>query len=155
MGMLESKIPKSVPEAVVKGRGSPGDDIRSAALTRQRRSLSYSGDGPQSGHKLSMVSFNMLAPCYKRLGKRNNQGRRMRESQDDELWKERAQRTVKFFQDEIIKDTSIIGLQEYWLDQRYRDLFEPMFEKSGYDMRVLKRKETKVIVLSCWLKMAR
>ncbi len=143
MGILASKLATSVPATVGKGEEPPNDEVRTAALTRQRRSLSYSVDSPQGGHEMSMVSFNLLAPCYKRLATRNNQGRRMRESQDDALWNERAQKTLKFLQDEIVKDASIIGLQEYWLEESYRDLFEPIFEQSGYDMRVLKRKGEK------------
>jgi hypothetical protein len=104
MGILASKLATSVPATVGKGEEPPNDEVRTAALTRQRRSLSYSVDSPQGGHEMSMVSFNLLAPCYKRLATRNNQGRRMRESQDDALWNERAQKTLKFLQGSLRAD---------------------------------------------------
>ena len=137
MGILQSKEQSA---AVSVGSGTEVD--YPDRLVRQRRSMSYSVDSP-GGQKLHMVSFNLLAPCYKRLPMRNSTGRRMRESQDDALWHERAKKTLQFFQDEIMSNASIIGLQEYWLEERYVAMFEPVFERAGYEMRVLKRKGDK------------
>ena len=136
MGVFQSKN-EAVDSAVVSQQARVR--TRSAeVLTRQRRQLSISSESPQ-GMRMNMVSFNMLAPCYKRLPSRNSSGRRMRESQDDALWNARAKKTLKFFEEEILRSTSIIGLQEFWLETKYREMFESVFDRAGYDIRILKR----------------
>lgn len=92
-----------------------------------------------AGEKVTMVSFNLLAPPYKRLAERNTIGRRLRESQDPVLWNERAKKALEFFEQEIFGSASIIALQEFWLETGYFQLFEPFFQKHGYEMTYLKR----------------
>jgi hypothetical protein len=111
-------------------------------VREQRASFSSASPGGsvQYGEKITMISFNMLAPCYKRLAKKSAAGPRLRESSDDVLWNERAQKALNFFETEIFSNkTSIIALQEFWLEPAYVKLFEPVLEKHGYELKYLKR----------------
>ncbi|RYG97996.1 hypothetical protein EON65_52010 [archaeon] len=90
--------------------------------------------------QFNIVSFNLLAPVYKRLQSVDiTTGFRKRESQKEELWGARALRTADFFRREVLGSTDIIGLQEFWLDSAYRHIFEDEFAQAGYDVHVLKR----------------
>ena len=92
-----------------------------------------------------VVSFNLLAPVYKRLQQKDSTtGRRLRESSKEALWVKRAKETSKFFQDEVYGRAAIIAFQEYWLEEQYCQLFEKEFNKHGYEMRLLQRSGTKL-----------
>lgn len=106
----------------------------------------------ESSHQFNIVSFNLLAPVYKRLTSRNFTGRRDRESANNELWQERLEQTIEFFKQEIYQDTAIIALQEYWLDARYRDTFEAQFKEYGYEYRIMQRAGTKVDAVALVIK---
>eukprot|EP00428_Durinskia_dybowskii_P062244 CAMPEP_0170368838 /NCGR_PEP_ID=MMETSP0117_2-20130122/7665_1 /TAXON_ID=400756 /ORGANISM="Durinskia baltica, Strain CSIRO CS-38" /LENGTH=498 /DNA_ID=CAMNT_0010623521 /DNA_START=316 /DNA_END=1812 /DNA_ORIENTATION=- len=106
-----------------------------------------------SSHAFDIVSFNLLAPVYKRLASKNAQtGRRHREAGDYGLWSDRLSQTMDFFRNEIYKDTAIIGLQEYWLDTRYRRMFEEQFAQHGYEVHVMQRTGTKVDAVALVIK---
>lgn len=120
---------------LAQGRGS-------TTLTyAQRANFSAASNNNISGHgdAVTIVSFNLLAPPYKRLSRRNSLGRRLREKDDPELWNERARKAMAFFEQEIFGCASIIALQEFWLEKEYFDLFEPLFNEHGYDLKHLKR----------------
>lgn len=70
---------------------------------------------PQQG-SLSIATFNVLAPCYKRM---RNGGR---EADFPDRMEERARETAAFIRTEVAAD--IICLQEYYLEAQYRQLFE-------------------------------
>lgn len=100
-----------------------------------------------------VVSFNLLAPVYKRLTTKNAQtGRRHREAGSYDLWSERLNQTAEFFKQEIYANTAIIALQEYWLDVRYRKVFEEQFAMYGYDFRIMQRTGTKVDAVALIIK---
>lgn len=106
----------------------------------------------QGTHDFDIVSFNLLAPVYKRLTTKNFTGRRDREASKNDLWQDRLAQTMDFFKQEIYKDTAIIALQEYWLDDRYRELFEREFRKHGYEYRIMQRAGTKVDAVALVIK---
>lgn len=95
--------------------------------------------------KINIVSFNMLAPVYKRLSALDAfTGARKRESQFTDVWKLRANNTIQFIKNEILANNAdIIGLQEFWLDKQYASLFEEVFKKLGYEMFLLQRSGVK------------
>lgn len=94
-----------------------------------------------SHHSLSefgVVSFNLLAPCYKRLPYKNPlTGGRYRESNDCALWKKRVEGTLEFFTKELFPVASILALQEFWLDDEYCNMFEAIFQQYGYKLFAL------------------
>lgn len=95
--------------------------------------------------EFNIVSFNLLAPVYKRLSAVDiTTGFRKRESQKEELWNARALRTADFFQKEVLGHTDIIGLQEFWMDSAYREIFEGNFRLAGYELFALKRPNQKL-----------
>jgi endonuclease/exonuclease/phosphatase family metal-dependent hydrolase len=99
------------------------------------------------------VSFNLLAPVYKRLTTKNAlTGRRHREAEHDALWNERLAQTMDFFKSEIYQNAAIIALQEYWLDGRYRQIFEKQFHKHGYECRIMQRLGSKVDAVALAIK---
>ena len=88
----------------------------------------------------SIASFNMLAPCYKRLEDVDSlSGGRKRESSDDALWTERANNTIEFLTKELYQNIDIIGFQEFWLDPNYLLLFSDGFQANGYEIIYLQR----------------
>ena len=95
----------------------------------------------------------MLAPVYKRLSTVDSTtGYRKREAQTTELWKERAQRTVSFFQDELFPFADIVALQEYWLDDRYLNIFQPAFQQYQYQLFILQRSGRKLDAVALLVK---
>jgi endonuclease/exonuclease/phosphatase family metal-dependent hydrolase len=95
--------------------------------------------------KFDVLSFNMLAPVYKRLSAFDiSTGFRKREAQNMELWKGRANRTIKFFHEEVLPHGDIIALQELWLNPQYLGMFEHELRSRGYELRVLKRTGNKM-----------
>ena len=94
---------------------------------------------------IDVLTFNMLAPCYKRLSSRNAVGRRHRESYDQKAWLPRAERTFDFFREEVFPCASIIALQEFWMgDEIYKNMFLEEFEKQGFEVLTLQRTGDKV-----------
>jgi endonuclease/exonuclease/phosphatase family metal-dependent hydrolase len=95
--------------------------------------------------QFNVVSFNMLAPVYKRLSSLDiNTGFRKRESSNMDLWRARALKTLQFMEDEVFGHAEIIGLQELWLDQPYLTIFERDFKANGYDLHLLQRTGSKL-----------
>jgi hypothetical protein len=95
--------------------------------------------------QFSIVSFNMLAPVYKRLSSMDLiSGYHKRESQYEEIWKARAQKLKKFFENEIFSiPADIIALQEFWLEERYLNIFREQFYTAGYQLYMLQRTGSK------------
>jgi hypothetical protein len=92
--------------------------------------------------QFTAVTFNLLAPCYKRLDDRPRSlltGRRVRESDEVLIWTERADATLEFFDLELLPHASILALQEFWLDERYAAMFREAFDTNGYEIRTLQR----------------
>ena len=107
----------------------------------------------QSNHAFDVVSFNLLAPVYKRLSSLNTTtGRRHREDSDFTLWNDRLTQTIDFFRSEIYNDAAIIALQEYWLDPKYRILFETQFKQHGYEVYILQRTGEKMDAVAIAIK---
>ena len=107
----------------------------------------------QSNHAFDVVSFNLLAPVYKRLSSLNTiTGRRHREDSDFTLWNDRLTQTIDFFRSEIYNDAAIIALQEYWLDPEYRILFETQFKQHGYKVYILQRTGEKMDAVAIAIK---
>lgn len=76
---------------------------------------------------LSIATFNVLAPCYKRMADGG------READFPERMERRARETAAFIREEVAAD--IICLQEYYLAEQYRRLFETELG-GGYDVIV-------------------
>ena len=94
---------------------------------------------------IDVLTFNMLAPCYKRMSTRNATGRRHRESYDRKAWRPRAERTFDFFREEIFPSASIIALQEFWMgEEEYKKMFLDEFERQGFEVLTLQRTGDKV-----------
>lgn len=94
--------------------------------------------------EFSLVTFNMLAPCYKRISREASiTGRRERESDKLLMWSQRATDTIAFFEKELLPASSILALQEFWLNEEYSSMFEKFFDEKGYDFRTLKRSGSK------------
>jgi hypothetical protein len=55
---------------------------------------------PKAGN-VGIVSFNMLAPCYRRISERNAMGRRLREGHSFEAWQHRAGDTQAFMEEYV------------------------------------------------------
>ena len=116
---------------------------------------------------ITVASFNLLAPCYKRLaGQRNSMGRTLRESHSPDAWQKRADDTLAFLKSHllgtgagagagagaVVADAeavpalgghSIIALQEFWLEPAYRQQFQAAFVEAGYTVHTLRRGEKK------------
>jgi mRNA deadenylase 3'-5' endonuclease subunit Ccr4 len=99
----------------------------------------------------SVVSFNMLAPIYKRLnGYDLHAKEQKRESQFLELWTTRAQKTKDFFEKEFFNSSDIIALQEFWMEKQYLDYFAREFYARNYELFCHQRtgsKHDSVVVL--------
>ena len=89
-------------------------------------------------NSIKIVSFNVLAPCYKRLSQ-NIEGKTPRESSQRELWEERARKTIAFFKSSIFPYAHIIGLQEFWVAEYYQEIFREGAEEFGYKIHSLQR----------------
>jgi len=95
--------------------------------------------------RVDIVTFNLLAPCYKRQSTRNALGRRHRESHDPKTWMPRAELALRFFQKEIMPNTAIMALQEFWMgNETYKSMFVEEFERQGYAVATLQRTGDKV-----------
>ena len=95
--------------------------------------------------RVDIVTFNMLAPCYRRLTTRDCAGRRLRESYETKSWMPRAELAFRFLQEEVMPNTSIVALQEFWLgNEQYKRMFFDEFEKRGFSVSTLQRTGDKV-----------
>ena len=95
--------------------------------------------------KVDIVSFNLLAPCYKRMETRTSAGRRHRESHETKVWMPRAELTLSFFRREILPNSTIVALQEFWMgNNEYKQMFIDEFERQGYYVTTLQRTGDKV-----------
>lgn len=65
-------------------------------------------------------------------------GSRERESKHPELWKAREKETLELLKT-IFPTTSIIALQEYWLNDEYSHYFQQVLEENGYELKTLQR----------------
>jgi endonuclease/exonuclease/phosphatase family metal-dependent hydrolase len=87
-----------------------------------------------------VATFNLLAPCFKRMETIDPMtGLMHREDIYHQLWTDREAKTLEFFQKHIITNTSVIALQEYWLDQRYARVFEAWLVQNGFKLEQLAR----------------
>jgi endonuclease/exonuclease/phosphatase family metal-dependent hydrolase len=68
-------------------------------------------------HALHLVSFNILAPCYKVL---RCAGRREHEQQYPAEWIPRIEGALEFLHSSVFHEADIVALQEYWFDDRFR-----------------------------------
>ena len=89
--------------------------------------------------ELKITSFNLLAPCYKRIQGRFGQFGLIRESADNELWEKRLEESAQFFKSEILKNSDIIAFQEFWLHEDYKTKFEELASDMEFEMVLLKR----------------
>lgn len=71
---------------------------------------------------LRVCTFNLLAPCYKRLAPGSG-SKYKRESQDAALWQERVDATAQFLQQQVLPHVDVLGLQEYWFEQEFEQRF--------------------------------
>ncbi|CAM9169928.1 unnamed protein product [Ectocarpus sp. 4 AP-2014] len=117
------------------------------------RSARESKDAVARGMEFRLTTFNLLAPCYKRmhsevstpvggvgtglLANRAKGQRTARESEFDGVWRERALETVDFICRHM-SSSDIICLQEFWLDPAYHAIFQSALEKD-YEFYTVKR----------------
>jgi exonuclease III len=121
----------------------------------RQRSYERQPDGteqsaPQQEKGLLLTTFNLLAPCYKRvdegalrastpqtipsdrglLGALQEAlaGGRQRESDYDPMWRARAKDTLDFVCSSL-SQSDIICFQEYWFEESYQALFRDRLEK--------------------------
>lgn len=103
--------------------------------------------------RVDVVSFNLLAPCYKRMESRTPVGRRHRESHNREVWMPRAEEALTFFRREIIPAAGIIALQEFWMgDEGYKQMFMAEFERQGFSVTTLQRTGDKMDAVALLVK---
>lgn len=88
--------------------------------------------------KINVASFNVLAPCYKRLNL-ISPGNYARESAQKDIWLNRALSAVQFFETELFPTAHIIGLQEFWLEENYQSLMKQSAHNHGFQMQTLRR----------------
>ena len=88
--------------------------------------------------QLSIASFNLLAPCYKRLSQEYS-GKTPRESSQQIIWEERAKKTLEFFELFLFPDIQIIGVQEFWVAPSYQSIFRNYCDSYGYTLHCLQR----------------
>ena len=109
-------------------------------LHHERLKWSTRKNSYSQSFKIKLLSFNLLAPVYKRLPSIDPAtGFHKREANHPEMWQDRAHRAMEFFRREVINKTDIIGFQEFWLEQNYIKIFEKEFESHGYNWYLLQR----------------
>jgi endonuclease/exonuclease/phosphatase family metal-dependent hydrolase len=59
-------------------------------------------------------------------------------------WNDRANKAIKLLREEILPHTSILALQEFWLESNYSKIFSDEFARSGYQVRALQRSSRKM-----------
>ncbi|KAJ5071162.1 hypothetical protein M0811_10646 [Anaeramoeba ignava] len=88
----------------------------------------------KSEPKISILTFNILAPCYKEI----QEGRRT-ESEFPEIWEERMNKVIKFATE---SKPDIICLQEVWFEEKCLSIIEKNSKK--YKMLKLQRIQNKM-----------
>lgn len=112
---------------------SGGAKVPTSVLLKDNLSWEKNKDVFTKINHMTISTFNLLAPCYKRMPESK------RESGDDKIWTKRVTDTIEFCNTEIYGNSDIIGFQEYWLDAGYTELFDKAFDAHNYDVRHLKR----------------
>lgn len=163
VGILKTSLISGVFPPIGYGRSYTKRPMKHPSNFVKKKNINweYNKDNCESVASFKIVSFNLLAPCYKRLQgtKDDSTGHRLRESTNNSLWRERADKTLRFFQNHLLgkpdesgnrkAKASIIALQEYWLNCDYTDLFDHDFTSLGYEVRHLQRsgKKTDAVAL--------
>ena len=98
---------------------------------------------------IDIVSWNILAPCYRRLEANSELGIRLREGHDKKAWLKRATDTLSFLENMFNSyktegGPEIVALQEFWMKDEYKDMFFLLFQKYGYECRTCKRPGSKM-----------
>mmetsp|Transcript_582 Transcript_582/g.1535 ORF Transcript_582/g.1535 Transcript_582/m.1535 type:complete len:401 (+) Transcript_582:186-1388(+) len=111
-----------------------GSDVFEAACARTV--LSGSEQLPAIA-ALRIGTFNLLAPCYKRLpDTRGPMGRRMREAQFEDLWAARADATMRMLSG--LETADVLCLQEFWFENSYQAIARAALS-AKYDFHTLQR----------------
>jgi mRNA deadenylase 3'-5' endonuclease subunit Ccr4 len=100
-------------------------------------------ENPQEVSDFNVVTFNLLAPCYKRMKLDSTGSSKYRESEILSKWLKRASGTLEYFNKELYNKGDIIALQEFWLEDEYCSLFLKDFKKFGYELHYLQRTGSK------------
>lgn len=106
---------------------------------------STNGSIPHNTVELTITSFNMLAPCYKRVSVSTpisgiSEKRTIsREASFTDQWQERADLKAKFLLEHVFPFSSIVALQEYWMFSEYDSIFQELFKSCGYELYTCKR----------------
>lgn len=114
-------------------------------------------DVDDRGLDLRLTTFNLLAPCYKRMhpealpsgvvgngllaGQAKASTRTSRESEFADLWRQRAVETVNFIKREM-SSSDVICLQEFWFDPGYEAIFRSALG-ADYNFHTLQRTGSK------------
>lgn len=145
--LLSSYSPSKLPPGVSSIAG-PSVPARIGGSTTQSSYQTLDWNDHKRTHysigNFNIVTFNLLAPCYKRLPIINEAThQRIREEEDANMWKTRARETLAFFQENILSSSSIVALQEFWLETEYSQSFERIFEETGYELKKLRRSSSR------------
>jgi hypothetical protein len=124
----------------------------SAPTSKQQRAPGYTSldwlDHRSTHYPLAnfnIVTFNLLAPCYKRMPTRNLlSGHRDRESDYPDIWRKRQDDTLMILKENIFPTCSIVAFQEYWLDEMYACHFESVLDMYNYQLIKLQRTGSKM-----------
>ncbi|CAM9688172.1 unnamed protein product [Chrysoparadoxa australica] len=89
--------------------------------------------------ELCLTTFNLLAPCYKRLGgSKGLLSRTPRESEFDGVWSQRVTGTADFIAS-YLETSDLICLQEFWCQsEEYQSVMRNRLQ-AKYDFHLLKR----------------
>lgn len=97
---------------------------------------------PQSStEQFSLLTFNLLAPCYKRMFGPSGQERRDRECDHSALWSERLD-SILHFLTTVSPTPHVISLQEFWFHPSFKQRVEDALSPK-YHMFYAKRPGTK------------
>ena len=89
--------------------------------------------------ELSIATFNMLSPCYKRL---YSGADGEMEADAHFMWKQRLKDTLRFFQTHLLSH-SVIALQEFWTNREYSNRFIELANSQGHQLHVARRHESR------------
>ncbi len=132
------------------------DVLSNASVNQQMRKFHWGESkelvegGEDAMIPIDVVTWNMLAPCYRRIGERTSMGFRLREGHTKDAWIKRANETATFLEQmftaykqrgcgTVDGGPDIVCFQEFWMDEEYCKIFLPLFEKYGYETRSFKR----------------
>eukprot|EP01083_Nonionella_stella_P119419 356953_1 len=86
-------------------------------------------DNPTNSHSISVLTFNILAPCWKRCDDEGS-----REEHFTDIWRQRQLECIKLICNE---SPDIICIQEFWFKQPFIELYRSAL--SGYEFRACQR----------------